>query len=115
MQEHLSILVTRWAAAREKPVRDGRFWPALASLVLEYASACPSVLAPELRPKLLRRNGSEFSERALVSLTFDDFGHGHAKPVFDDDNFAARNQSVININVDGFPDLAVEFDHGTTP
>src|SRR5205814_10718183 len=42
---------------------------------------------------------------------FDDFRHGHAQAVFHQHHFAARDQPVIDVDVDGFADLAVELHH----
>ncbi len=38
--------------------------------------------------------------------------HGHAELVFHQNHFAARYQAVVDIDVDGFADAAVEFEHG---
>ncbi len=45
----------------------------------------------------------------------DDFGHGHAELVLDQDDFAARHQAVIDVDVDRFADPAVEFEHHARP
>src|SRR5258706_123885 len=42
---------------------------------------------------------------------FDDFGHGHAEPVLDQHDFAARDQPVVDVDVDCLADLAVELHH----
>jgi len=44
---------------------------------------------------------------------FDDFRHGHAEPVLDEDDLAARDKAVVDIDVDRLADLAVELDDGT--
>src|ERR1700742_3148296 len=43
---------------------------------------------------------------------FDDFRHGHAEAFFDQHHLAARDETVVYIDIDGFTDLAVEFDDG---
>ena len=42
----------------------------------------------------------------------DDFSHGHAEPVLDEDDFAARDEAVVDVDFDGLADLAVELDDG---
>src|SRR3977135_4092906 len=51
-------------------------------------------------------------KRASAAFRLDDFRHGHAKLVFHQNHFAARHQAVVDIDVDGFADAAVEFEHG---
>src|ERR1700692_3733666 len=46
------------------------------------------------------------------AFRLDDFRHGHAKLVFHQHHFAARHQAVVDIDVDGFADAAVELQHG---
>src|ERR1700749_5245611 len=41
---------------------------------------------------------------------FDDFRHGHAETFFDQHPPPARDETVIDIDIDGFADLTVEFD-----
>src|SRR5882762_8376365 len=50
--------------------------------------------------------------RASGAFRLDDFGHGHAELVFHQNHFAARHQAVVDVDVDGFTDAAVEFEHG---
>src|SRR6202030_1396293 len=54
-------------------------------------------------------------EKASGALGLDDFRHGHAKLVFHQNHLAARHQTVVDVNVDGFADAAVEFEHGAGP
>src|SRR5690242_2035427 len=49
---------------------------------------------------------------ALAAVRLDDFCHGHAELVLDQHDFAARHQAVVDVDVDGFADAAVEFEHG---
>src|SRR6201989_3149111 len=53
--------------------------------------------------------------RASGAFRLDDFRHGHAKLVFHQNHFAARHQPVVDVDVDGFADAAVEFEHGAGP
>src|SRR3954464_9972821 len=48
-----------------------------------------------------------------AAFRLDDFRHGHAELVFHQNHLAARHQAVIDVNVDGFADSAVELEHGT--
>ena len=48
-------------------------------------------------------------------LRLDDFRHGHAELLLDEYDFAARNQAVVDVDIDGLADLAVEFEHGARP
>src|SRR5215471_2460866 len=43
---------------------------------------------------------------------FDDFGHGYAELVLDEDDFAAGDEAVVDIDVDRFAHLAIELEHG---
>src|SRR5882724_10892126 len=53
-------------------------------------------------------------EKNLPSGTFrlDNFRHGHAKLVFHQHHLAARDQAVVDIDVDRLADAAVEFEDG---
>ena len=51
----------------------------------------------------------------LVAFGLDDFRHGHAELVLDQHHFAARHQAVVDVDVDGLADAAVEFEHGAGP
>src|SRR5258708_6185252 len=53
--------------------------------------------------------------RASGAFRLDDFRHGYAELVFHQNHFAARHQAVVDVNVDGFADAAVEFQHGAWP
>jgi hypothetical protein len=46
-----------------------------------------------------------------LSITLDDFGHCHAKPILDENDFASRDETVIDEDIDGFADLAIEFNN----
>jgi hypothetical protein len=49
---------------------------------------------------------------ALVSFSLDNFRHGHAELVLDENDFAPSDLTVVDVNVDRLADLAVEFEHG---
>src|SRR5262249_2615478 len=49
---------------------------------------------------------------ASAAIHLDDFRHGHAELVLDQHDFAARHQAVVDVDVDGFADTAVQFQHG---
>src|SRR5258708_5270015 len=63
--------------------------------------SCPSVRAGHAR-----------SVETLMAFRLDDFRHGDAELVFHQHAFAARHQPVVDVDVDRFPDAAVEFEHG---
>src|SRR5882724_5735519 len=50
--------------------------------------------------------------KASGAFRLDDFRHGYAELVFHQNHFAARHQTVVDIDVDGLADAAVEFEHG---
>src|SRR5258707_1565892 len=51
----------------------------------------------------------------LAAFGLDDFRHGHAKLVFHQHQLASGHQAVVDVDVDGFADAAVEFEHGAGP
>src|SRR6202790_4644543 len=53
--------------------------------------------------------------KTLGAFRLDDFRHGHAKLVFHQHHFAARHQAVVDVDVDGLADAAIEFEHGAGP
>src|ERR1700752_2434724 len=52
---------------------------------------------------------------SLVPLRLDHFRHGDAELLLDQHHFAARDQPVVDVDVDRLADLAVEFEHGARP
>jgi hypothetical protein len=46
-----------------------------------------------------------------VTGGLDDFGHGHAEPVLDDDDLPARDQPLVDEDIDRLADAPVEFQH----
>src|ERR1700694_5035659 len=59
--------------------------------------------------------GRSTAESASGAISLDDFRHGHAELVFHQHHLAARHQSVVDVDVDGLADAAVEFKHGAGP
>src|SRR5579883_3064494 len=49
------------------------------------------------------------------AVHLDDLGHGDPEALVDDHHLAARDQPVVDVDVDGLADLAVELDHGAAP
>src|SRR5512146_2565201 len=89
--------------------------PLSIAILLAMVSWPPSV--PTIRSRMavfLQRSFARSGQRPEPCLVFglDDFGHGHAQLVFDQHHFAAGNQAVVDVDVDGFADLAVELEHG---
>src|SRR5882762_3854157 len=54
-------------------------------------------------------------KRASGAFRLDDFRHGHAKLVFHQHHLAARYQAVVDVDVDGLADTAIELEHGAGP
>src|SRR5215470_13796131 len=52
-----------------------------------------------------------YSRLCSIPFGLDDFRHGDAELVFHEHHFAACHQSVVDVDVDGFADLAVELEH----
>src|SRR6185437_8143576 len=50
------------------------------------------------------------SRRQLRLTRLDDFGHGDAEPILDQNDLAACDQAVVDVDVDRLADLAVELD-----
>src|SRR5882724_6397085 len=50
-----------------------------------------------------------------VPFGLDDFCHRHAELVFHEHHLAASDEAVVDVNVDGFADLAVELQHRAGP
>src|SRR5436190_6573144 len=56
------------------------------------------------------RGGRRVRLSAFVRV--DDFRHGDAELVLDEDDFAARYQTIVHVDVDRLTDAAIEFQHG---
>src|SRR5437764_8845510 len=86
--------------------------PALIAIFTAVAS-CP-FSCPTTRSRIFYSPSDRApSGRAVAVL--DDFRHGHAQPLVDDHDLAARHQAVVHIDVDRLADLAVEFEHAALP
>src|SRR5690606_34357430 len=86
------------------------------------ASDPPSSTAPVISVKLPKSPKTvalsilfAIGRLPLPPVGLDDFRHRDAKPVFDDDNLAARDQAVVDIDVNRFTDFPVEFDDRAAP
>src|SRR6516162_5698314 len=55
------------------------------------------------------------ARRKLATFGLDDFRHGHAQLVFHQHHLAARDQPVVDVDVDGFAHAPVEFEHSAGP
>src|SRR5664279_260095 len=55
---------------------------------------------------------ARIAKKASGAFRLDDFRHGHAKLVFHQNHLATRHQPVVDVDVDGFADAAIEFEHG---
>ena len=56
---------------------------------------------------------SRFRRLSGLRVALDDFGHGDAEAVLDENHFAARDEAVVHQNVDRFADLSVKFEDGS--
>src|SRR6185437_14221469 len=63
----------------------------------------------------VRGGRAPFRSSSAAFRRVDDFRHGHAKLVFHQHHLATRNQAVVNIDVDGLADPAIEFEHRSGP
>lgn len=61
------------------------------------------------------KNRIEVAHEPLAPVGFHDLGHGHAELVFHNDDFAARDKTVVDVDIDGFTDFAVKFYHRASP
>src|SRR4051794_25037850 len=79
------------------------------------ASLVASVSWPRSVPTIRRRMGFGPSGYPAAScsapLRLDHFGHRDAKLLLDQHDFAARDEAVVDVDVDCFADLAVELEH----
>src|SRR5436190_20959239 len=79
--------------------------------ILTATESCP-LNFPTTRSRIgdLPRYTPALSRRVAV---LDDFRHGHAQALVDDDDLAASDQTVVDVDVDGLADLAIELQHRT--
>src|SRR5450631_34226 len=60
---------------------------------------------------IIRRRMIQFPSDSALGLTgFDDFRHGDAQAVFHENDLAARHEAIVDVDVDGLADLAIELD-----
>src|SRR3954465_12737099 len=108
--------IRRSAPRPERSTRSAISAPSACVTVAPFsmASLVASVSWPWRVPTIRRRIGSSpssYSTNSLASFRLDDFRHGDAEFFFDQYDFAARNQAVIDVDVDRLADLAVEFEY----
>src|ERR1700676_2164993 len=81
-------------------------WPfSVPTMRSRMVISCPSCRAGQAR----------ILKKPLAAFRLDDFRHGHAKLVFHQNHLAARHQPVVDVDVDGFADAAIEFEDGAGP
>src|SRR3954469_13576651 len=103
--------ISKSALRPERSTRNAISAPSACVTVapLSMASLVASVSWPRSVPTIRRRMVLVSS---LTSFSLDHLGHGHAELFFDQHDFAARDQPVVDVDVDRLADLAVEFQHG---
>src|SRR5947209_10250052 len=84
---------------------------------LSMASLVASVSWPRSVPTIRRRISQYPSwysgaDTASAPLRLDHFRHGHAELLLDQHDLAARDQPVVDVDVDRLADCAVELEHG---
>src|SRR5438270_4120164 len=81
------------------------------------ASLVASVSWPRSVPTIRRRMGfgpSWYSAaRGSAPLRLDHFGHRDAQLLFDQHDFTARDEAIVDVDVDCLADLAIELEHRT--
>src|SRR5215212_7615585 len=110
--------ISRSALRPERNTRSAISAPSACVTVapLSMASLVASVSWPRSVPTIRRRMGFGPSWYPATSysapLRLDHFGHRHAELLLDQHDFAARNEAVIDVDVDRLAHLAVELEHG---
>src|SRR6201999_363792 len=87
--------------------------------ILVAVVSCPFKV-PTIRSRMIVSCSSVRADQArkrvsLVAFRLDDFRHGDAELVFHQHHLATRDQAVIDIDVDGLADAAIEFENGAGP
>src|SRR5438270_5099021 len=81
------------------------------------ASLVASVSWPRSVPTIRRRMGLGPSwypaARCSAPLRLDHFGHRDAQLLLDQHDFTARDEAIVDVDVDCLADLAVELEHST--
>src|SRR6185436_13614923 len=82
-------------------------WATFAPLSIAILVAAPiwPFSCPTMRRRMLCSD-----QFVLRALALDDFRHGDAEAILDQHHFAAGDETVVDVDVDGFADLAVELD-----
>src|ERR1700761_9639830 len=89
----------------------------LSIAILGAVVSCPFKV-PTIRSRMVfscssvRAVQTRFIEKVLAAFRLDDFRHRDSKLVFDQHHLAARDQAVVDVNIDGFADAAIEFENG---
>src|ERR1700683_460206 len=74
-------------------------------------SLAPSWIAATAAHEGRRKGVGDLGRRASRPLRVDDIRHRRAELLLDQNDFAARDQADVEVDVDRFGDLAVEFEH----
>src|SRR5271166_4775315 len=83
-------------------------WVTLAPRSMAILVAAP--IWPCSEP-MMRRRMIQFPSDSDLGLTgFDDFRHGDAQAVFHENDLAARHETIVDVDVYRFADLAIELD-----
>src|SRR6185437_9911339 len=92
----------------------------LSIAILVAVVSCPFNV-PTIRSRMVfscssvRALQARLIKKSLVAFRLDDFRHRDAKLVLDQNHLAARDQTVVDVNIDRFTDAAIEFKNGTGP
>src|SRR6185503_2140030 len=99
-------------SSRSAPRPERRLDKAM-SMLAAWATLAPPCIASLVASESCPSRAPMIKSLMTVSLScFDDFGHGDAKAVLDEDDFAAGDEPFVDEDFDRFADLAVEFDDG---
>src|SRR5947208_1939407 len=121
IRSRISIATSTISRSAPRPARKTRSAiSALSACVtvapLSMASLVASVSWPRSVPTIRRRMGFGPSWYPAVSYSasfrLDHFRHGHAELLLDQNNLAACDQPIIDVDVDRLAHLAIELEHG---
>src|SRR4029079_8686477 len=84
------------------------------SIAIFVAAVSWPLRVPTIRRRMMSVPYVLFGPRSRA-LGLDDFCHGDAELVVDEHDFASRNEAVVDVDIDGFADFAVELDDGARP
>src|SRR3954452_14360515 len=111
--------ISRSALRPERNTRNAISAPSACVTVapLSMASLVASVSWPRSVPTIKRRMGLGPSWYPAAScsapLRLDHFGHRDAELLLDQHDFTARDEAIVDVDIDCLADLAVEFEHRT--